>query len=103
LLDTDVVAAPERDSIQLVAQARAAELHHEQFFVLQFLNRPCGEWVLALQADFGPLDTALGVRLPRYQHPLIGLRYAGRDRLVGRLPLGVGLLGLELIEVLGLA
>ena len=58
LLDAHVVAAPQGDAVQFVAQADAAQLSHEQFLAPHLLRRPHRQRVVALELHLAPLQTA---------------------------------------------
>ena len=56
LLDGDVVAAPQRDAIELHPQAGGGEAGHQQLITLQLLARSGRQRILARQPHGQPLD-----------------------------------------------
>src|SRR5581483_11348433 len=113
LLDLHVVAAPERDAIELHFEAGAGKRGDEQLVVPQLLAGAHREWIRAAQAEGLELDRSMGRalrlltanrhrrlsgcdaipgwQLCGYDEPLVGFRDAGGDRAIGGVPLGFGL------------
>ena len=99
LLDRHVVAAPQRDAIELHPQSRGGKSGHEKLVALQLPARPRRQRALARQPHGQPLDRRIGTRLSRNQEPLVRLREPGGHRARGGFLLNFGLLDLVRREV----
>ena len=78
-----MVAAPERDAVELHPQAGGAEAGNEQLIPAELLAGPHGERVLPGRAGPPASDRGLRRRLLRHQQPLVCLGQARGHRAVG--------------------
>ena len=93
------VAAPERDAVELMAEAGRPEGDQQQLGIAQLAGGTDGGQLAALEADLLPLEGAVGIGHAGHEEPGVGFRQAHVDRLVVLADLGARLLPLELVEV----